>query len=234
MTNRFIPRALGPLMALTLATAAPWAQADADMPMQGMNPMQMQQAQMGAGWGYGPGYGMGGYGPGMGQGYGMGPGGMMGMGPGMGMMGGMGYGGSMGGYGPGMGMGPGMMGMGHGMMGGSGMGMGMGFGRMGHLWMLDLSDEQSDKIDAIRDEVIKKQRGLMQQIWTEQDRLRELYAADKRDPAAIGKVYGKVGELQRQAFMNHLEAEKRMEEVLTKEQKAQLQRGFRRWGMMGY
>jgi Spy/CpxP family protein refolding chaperone len=158
-----------------------------------------------------PGYG--GYGPGMMRGYG--PGMMGGYGPGYGMGPGM-----MGGYGPGYGMGPGMM--------------GMGFGRMGGLWELDLKDDQMDKIGKIREELWARQRGLMQQMWEEQDKLRQLYYADKPDRAAIDKATTRLGELQRQAMDAHLDAEKKIEDVLTKEQREQLRQSYRRRGMMGY
>jgi Spy/CpxP family protein refolding chaperone len=222
MVTMKVVKVLGPLMGVVLAASSPLAATAADQATSGYpGPGMMGRG----GQGYGPGMMGGGYGPGMmggyGPGYGMGPG-MMGGGYGAGY--GMGPG-TMGGYGMGYGMGPGMMG---------GYGMGMGFGRMGGLWGLDLKDEQVDKIDKIREELYSKQRGLMQQMWEQQDKLRELYYADKPDRAAIDKAYAKLGELQRQAFDAHLDAEKKMEDVLTKEQRDQLRRGFRRWGMMGY
>jgi Spy/CpxP family protein refolding chaperone len=60
----------------------------------------------------------------------------------------------------------------------------------------------------------------------------DLYDAEKRDPAAIGKAYGKLADLQRQALEARIEMENKMAEVLTQEQKAQMRRGFGR-GMMG-
>lgn len=166
---------------------------------------QMMQGQRGSGQGYGPGM--------MGDGYG----------PGYGMHQG-------GGYGPGMmggGYGPGMMGggYGYGMMGMTGAGMG--------LQMLDLNDEQAAKVDKIQTETITRQRTLMRQMWDEQEKLGDLYANEKRDPAEIGKVYGKLSDLQRQAMENRLEAENKVEALLTKEQKARLHRGYGR-GMMGW
>lgn len=174
---------------------------------------QMMQGHWGSGQGYGPGMMGGGYGPGYGMqqgGGGYGPGMMGGGGYGMGMMGG-----GMSGYG----MGPGMMG-------------GWG-GGMGALSMLDLSDAQTAQVEKIQSEVSKKQRTLMRQMWDEQEKLGDLYDSDKRDPAAIGKVYGKLSDLQRQAMENHIEAENKISAVLTKEQKAQLRKGYGR-GMMGY
>jgi Spy/CpxP family protein refolding chaperone len=201
------------------ASAAEPAMPDQQMMMQG-------QAQGSGASGAMPGYGMGMMGGGMGPGYGMGPGmgmmggcpmGMMGggMGPGMGMMNMMG--GGMGGFGPGAGMmmGPGMMG-----------------GGMGPMAMLDLSDAQTAQLKKIQTESKQKQRTLMRQMWEEQDKMSDLYDAEKRDPAAIGKAYGKLADLQRQALEARIDMENKMAAVLTQEQKAQMRRGFGR-GMMG-
>ena len=166
--------------------------------------MMMQgQAQGSGASGAMPGYGMGMMHGGMGSGYGMGPG--------MGMMGGC------------------PMGM---MSGGMGPGMGMMGGGMGPMAMLDLSDAQTAQLKKIQTESKQKQRTLMRQMWEEQDKMSDLYGAEKRDPAAIGKAYGKLADLQRQALEARIEMENKMAEVLTTEQKAQMRRGFGR-GMMG-
>jgi Spy/CpxP family protein refolding chaperone len=80
---------------------------------------------------------------------------------------------------------------------------------------------------------MKKQRALMRQMWDEHEKLGDLFNAEKRDPAAIGKAYGKLSDLQRQALEARIDAENKGAAVLTKEQKAQMRRGFGR-GMMGY
>lgn len=143
------------------------------------------------------------------------------MGP---MMGGMGYGmgmGMMGGMGPGMGMmGDGMGGFGPGMMG------------MGPMAMLDLSDAQTAQLQKIQAEFMKAQRPLMRRIWDEKKKFWDLMKAEKPDPAAIGKAYGRLADLQRQALEAHVDAENKMAAVLTKEQQAQMRRGFGH-GMMG-
>jgi Spy/CpxP family protein refolding chaperone len=154
-----------------------------------------------------PGYGMMG-----GMGYGTGMGMMGGMGTGMGMSG-MGPGMGMGGMGPGMGMG-GMDGFGPGMMG------------MGPMAMLDLSDAQTAQVQKIQAEFMKAQRPLMRRIWDEKKQLWNLRSAEKPDPAAIGKAYGRLADLQRQALEAHIDAENKMAAVLTKEQQAQMRRGF--------
>src|SRR3970040_1826961 len=111
-----------------------------------------QQGGDGTGYGMGPGM-MGGYGPGYGMGPGMMGGGMMG--PGM-----------MGGYGPGYGMGPGMM--------AGGMGYGM-------LYQLNLSPDQWNKVNAIHEDLGKKQWDLAGKTREEAYKLRNLMAAENSD-----------------------------------------------------
>lgn len=145
-----------------------------------------------------------------------------GRGYGHGMMWGYGGGDYAGGYGRGAwgGMG-GMMGIpGHGMMG------------MGPYYALDLNEQQRSKMAQIQDEVRKKNWDVMGKLMDEQARLRDLYAAEKRDPAAIGKQSMKVAELRRQMLESSVDAHNRMEALLSKEQKANL-RGFGPGWMMG-
>lgn len=144
------------------------------------------------------------------------------------------------GYGPGMmggagtGCGPGMMkgrmgsgyGMGQGMMGGWGSGM-------EPMAMLDLTDAQTAQMEKVQVDMMKQQRTLMRQMWDAQGKLGDLMKAEKRDLTAIGKAYVKLADVQRQALEAHIDAENKMAAILTKEQKAQMHRGFGR-GMMGY
>ena len=173
-------------------------------------------AQWGPGMmgGYGPGYGggpgmMGGYGGGgYGPGYGMGPG----------MMGG--------GYGPGYGMGPGMMGGygGHGYYGGMGPGMMGGYGWDGYD-ALDLSKEQRDKVDAIQEDAVKKRWDLMRAMhelgWNS-------FGPGAGKDADPGKTYEAMADLRKQMFDTTIDANKRIEALLTKEQKEQLRKNWRR------
>ncbi len=138
--------------------------------------------------------------------------------PAYGWMGHMGYG-----MGPAMMMGPGMMGMDPGMM---------GYSHLGPIGMLDLKDDQIKQISKIQEELAKKHRDLMQKVWEQQDQLSKLYYAEKRDETAIKKAYARFNELHKEMFDARLEADKRIEALLSKEQKEQMQRGYRRWGMM--
>ena len=179
----------------------------------------------GPGGGYGPGM-MGGWGPGRG---GYGPGMMGGYGPG-------GYGpGMMGGYGRG-GYGPGMMGgygggYGPGMMGGLGAGMGYGMMGLGPLYALDLTEQQLAKVTQIQDETRRKNWSVMGKLQDEGAHMRDLFLADKRDPAAIGKQAMKIADLRRQMLEASVDAHNRVEALLSKEQKDQLRSWRRGWSL---
>ena len=151
--------------------------------------------------GYGPGYGAGMMGgPGYGRGYGPGYG--RGYGPGYGMGYGMGPW-MMGGYGPGYGMGPGMMGgygMGPWMMGGYGRSYGMGPWMMGSY---GYGYNALDLSDAQRQKIEKIQEEAWNSQWEVMNKMHE----------AISQTW--------------VEAQKKIDAVLTKKQREQLQRG---WG----
>lgn len=129
------------------------------------------------------------------QGYGMGPG-MMdgGMGPGM-----------MGGYGPGRGMEPGMMGGGYGPYAG-----------------LELTDEQRKKVDAIQEDVWRKQGELMGAMHAQGYRMHETF--DGKDDAAARAAFDTMATMHKQMFELRLEARKRIDAVLTPEQRKQIGR----------
>jgi Spy/CpxP family protein refolding chaperone len=160
---------------------------------------------------------------------------------GRGMMG-RGYGGyHMGGYGMGGygGYHMGGYGMGPGMMGGYGMGTGgyhMGVYGMGPMHMLDLTDAQRDKIEAIASEMRKSHFNSMEQIAKEESALSKLYNEDKRDARKIGAVYGRIFDVRRKMIEQMVEAQNRMEAVLTKEQRDQLKQWHSSygWGRGGY
>jgi Spy/CpxP family protein refolding chaperone len=152
---------------------------------------------------------------GAGPGYGMGPGMMWG--PGGGGPGMMGGGGMMGWHGMGRGMmGPGMM--------------GPGMGPMGGYWAggLDLSDEQRTKINAIHDEVRKQHWSLMGEMMDERAKVRDLYDAAKPDYEAIEKSYKRIGELRQKMLESSFDAHKRMDALLTDEQRQQRRQLWRR------
>jgi len=145
-----------------------------------------------------------------GPGYGPGPG--YGMGPGM-----------MGGYGQGYGMGPGMM-------GGYGQGYGMGPGMMGGyggLHGLDLSAEQRTKISEIQRELFGKHWELMGKLHQQGGPMDEAFASGKFDEKAARKAYDAMSEARKQMFEASLQAHKRIDTLLTPEQRDQLRSGGR-------
>ncbi len=193
-------------IATALFSAVAWAQPYPGMMGGGGGPgMAGGQDGCPAAGGAGPGAGgrgmMGGYGGGYG---------------GPGMMGGYGGGyggpGTMGGYGGGSG-GPGMMGGygEHGMMG--------GFGPHA-LAGLDVTDEQRAKIEEIHHDQWRKQYALMGSMM--ELRWKSSRGKGGESEAEALKNYDAVAALRRQMFQSALEAHKRIEDVLTKEQKEKL------------
>ena len=146
--------------------------------------------------------------------------------------GGPGRGAMMGGYGAG-GYGPGMMG--GGMMGGYGGGAGMmrgaggwGGGGYGALAIPDLSDEQREKIARIQEDSRAKNWNAMGQMRSEQFKLRQMYSADKVDPAAFTEQQRKVDEIRLGMLKSRIEGRNQIDALLTKEQKQQF-RSFGPW-----
>jgi Spy/CpxP family protein refolding chaperone len=134
---------------------------------------------------------------------------------GYGMMGGYGMGhGMMGGYG----MGPGMMGgygMGPGRMGGYGPGYGYG---------PDLSHEQREKIANIRQEFAQMRLGLMTSMHGPGGAMEQVYSGDEK---AARQGYEAMAAARKQMFEASLDMRKKIEAVLTPEQREQLQRNYR-------
>ena len=121
-------------------------------------------------------------------------------------------------------------GMGPGMMGGYGEGYGMGPGVAGGYAQLNLTSEQRDKIAAIQEELAQKRYALMSGMHQQRyQMLREGQA----DEAALRKSFEAMQGTQKQMFEASLDANKRIEAVLTPEQRKQLPRGIGRFGMMG-
>lgn len=140
---------------------------------------------------------------------------------------------------PGMGPGtmtgrPGTMGsaMGPGMGGGAmcpmcaGAGMvgGMVGSTMDALGLLNLTNEQRNKIEELQDDLRKKNWDTYGKILDEQVKLRKLSQADPLDPKKIGAAYASVGKLQQQLAEMQAEHWNGMMAVLTQEQKERLKR----------
>lgn len=142
-----------------------------------------------------------GYGPGMmGRGYGQG----------YGMMGG--------GYGPGYGQGYGMMGGGYGMAPGM-----MG----GYGYVPDLTDEQRAKLGEIQQEFAKTHWALMSAMHGQGGPMAQMYGQGATDEKAVRQAYDSMAAVHKQMFETSLEMRKRMDAVLTEEQRKQVHRYWR-------
>ena len=134
------------------------------------------------------------------------------------------------GMGPGMmgGYGPGAYGMGPGMMGGYGMGPGMmgGYGSGGYS-ALDLSADQRKKIAQIQDETAQAQWKLMGTMHQQGYHMFDSFGAAAVDEQSARKAFQSMTDAQKAMFETSLDARKRIDAVLTKEQREQLRRG---WG----
>jgi Spy/CpxP family protein refolding chaperone len=148
------------------------------------------------------------------------------------MMGGGMGGGKMGGMGAGRmgGMGGGMKG-GMGGMGGMRSGIDVPLHVTGPLSHMDLTPEQDRKILKIQDQLRKKHHDIKGRMMDEQVMLRDLYLTDKQDKVAILAVYRKLGDLRLQRVEAGLDAQSKIDAVLTKEQREMLKSHHPFWMM---
>ena len=120
-------------------------------------------------------------------------------------------------------------GMGPGMMGGyeeGGMSPGMTRGYAD----LKLTTEQRDKIAEIQSELFKKRSALMSGMHEQRQ---QAFRSGKADEATMRRSFAAMQAAQKEMFEASLDARKRMEAVLTPEQRKQLPRGAGGFGMMG-
>jgi Spy/CpxP family protein refolding chaperone len=106
------------------------------------------------------------------------------------------------------------MGGGWGMMGGSGM-MGPGWSR------LDLTKDQRNKIYAIHRDLREKQFALMDRMHDSMQSV-SFYRNGKFDEQAARNAYATAEKTHRQMFENMLDAQKRVDALLTPQQRQQL------------
>ena len=104
--------------------------------------------------------------------------------------------------------------MGHGMMGGYG------------AYALGLSADQRGKIAGIWNSSTTKAWPIMGQLREQYFHFTRLMAETNPDRAAVNKIYARISELQRQLLDLRLDARQQMMEVLTPEQRKQLEQGF--------
>lgn len=130
------------------------------------------------------------------------------------------------------GMGAGMMGGyggGTGMMGGYGMGPGMmgGYAGRGDYWGLDLSADQRKKIDQIQEETAKAHWQLMGNMQQQGFHMNNMFGPGGLDETEARKAFAAMVDAQKEMFESSLKARKRIDAILTNEQKEQLRR---KWG----
>ncbi len=87
---------------------------------------------------------------------------------------------------------------------------------------LDLSDQQNDRIETILEQARDVQWDLSRRVRDEQWQLMKLVSADSPDPAQVGKQYAGVSELSRQILENSIDARRRIDALLTQEQRDDL------------
>ena len=88
--------------------------------------------------------------------------------------------------------------------------------------MLNLSADQQSRISKLTDQLNHDNWAKQGMINDESAKLRDLYEADKRDPAAIGEEYKKIFDLKRQMIEAYLATQNQIEDLLTPEQRDQL------------
>lgn len=124
---------------------------------------------------------------------------------------------------------------GMGMMGGMGMGMMMESPRAGMVRTLSLSDEQRAKINKLSDKLHHDNWADMGKIMDESTKLRDLYEADRRDANAIAGVYRNIFNTKIEMIKAMVSTENEIEDLLTKDQLAQLKAMRKNMGSMrGY
>lgn len=117
-------------------------------------------------------------------------------------------------------------GMGPGMMGGPGMGSGMMEGCHADPYAaLKLSSEQRAQLDDIQREFRRTQQKLMSRMHEQEFHMHDLFALAGADEAAARKSFDAMSAAMKDMFEASLEAGKRINAVLTDEQRKQLRRG---------
>jgi Spy/CpxP family protein refolding chaperone len=128
--------------------------------------------------------------------------------------------GMMGGYGGGHGMGPGMMGG-----AGYGMGPGMMFGYTNDAYAgLDLTPEQQKTIASIHEQTSTAMWQHMGTMHGQGSHMQGMFGAGPVDEAAARKSFQTMTETQKAMFELQFDARKKIDAVLTKDQREKLSR----------
>jgi Spy/CpxP family protein refolding chaperone len=113
-------------------------------------------------------------------------------------------------------------GMGSGMMEGYGGGYGMGPRMMGGYWGLDLSADQRKKIDQIQDEAANARWQLMGPMHQKGFHMDSMLGGGPFDELEARKAFQAMTDSQKAMFELSLTARKRIDAILTKEQREKL------------
>lgn len=85
--------------------------------------------------------------------------------------------------------------------------------------VLELSDEQKTKIEAIHFESMKSMKSVKNLIGEKQARLKSLTTAENPDNKAIVKIAGEIGDLRTKMFVKHVETKQQVRALLDEKQK---------------
>jgi Spy/CpxP family protein refolding chaperone len=130
---------------------------------------------------------------------------------------------SMEGYGSGYRLGQGMMGGGYGM--GQGMGPGMMFGYTNEAYAgLDITPEQQKSIASIHEQAYKAMWPLMGTMHGQGYHMQGMFGPGPVDEAAARKSFQTMAETQKAMFELQLDARKKIDTVLKKDQREKLSR----------
>ena len=91
----------------------------------------------------------------------------------------------------------------------------------GPIALLNLTDEQREKVLKIQEENRSRNWDLMGKARSEQFKLRQMAYGEKLDPSAIADQQKKVDDLRRQMLKSRIESRNQIAAVLTTEQKQQ-------------
>ncbi|OYY73771.1 MAG: hypothetical protein B7Y40_07920 [Gammaproteobacteria bacterium 28-57-27] len=84
---------------------------------------------------------------------------------------------------------------------------------------LELTDEQREKMRTIQKDMFKQNMALMEKMVDEYSQMESLSDADKQDTKSILEAYDRQSALRRQMMSNRLQAQQKMYDLLTDEQR---------------
>lgn len=107
---------------------------------------------------------------------------------------------------------------------------GLGLGPVGRL---NLTDQQLSTLQSINDRLRKRHWEMMGEMMDVRVQLRDALSALKPDPEKVGAAYGEIGRIHQQMAKANVRAHNQVVDLLTEQQRAQLQEWHRRMGAGG-